>query len=96
LGKQGIETVLVEQSEKMYSDTCINIACIPTKAQVMQAVKHTPYAAAVGTKDELIAALRRDPLLRRFREQARHQTLPPYSASGSSFCRTRQTVNVVL
>ena len=58
LGKRGIETVLVEQSEKMYGGTCINIGCIPTKALVVQAERHTPYASAVAAKDALTGFLR--------------------------------------
>jgi pyruvate/2-oxoglutarate dehydrogenase complex dihydrolipoamide dehydrogenase (E3) component len=58
LGKQGIDTVLVEQSAKMYGGTCINIGCIPTKALVVQAERHTPYATAIASKDELTTFLR--------------------------------------
>ncbi|MBD0255279.1 MAG: FAD-dependent oxidoreductase [Cytophagales bacterium] len=58
LGKQGIETVLVEQSPTMYGGTCINIGCIPTKALVVQAERHTPYATAIAAKDALITFLR--------------------------------------
>lgn len=32
LSKQGRNVALVEKSSKMYGGTCINIACIPTKA----------------------------------------------------------------
>ncbi len=59
LGKKGINTVLVEQSEKMYGGTCINIGCIPTKALVVQAERHTPYVKAIQYKDELTALLRK-------------------------------------
>ncbi len=58
LAGRGIRTVLVEQSAQMYGGTCINIGCIPTKALVVQAERHTPYAQAVGLKDELTARLR--------------------------------------
>ena len=58
LGKKDIKTVLVEQSEKMYGGTCINIGCIPTKAMVVQAERHTPYASAITAKNELTSSLR--------------------------------------
>ncbi|SDL93654.1 Pyruvate/2-oxoglutarate dehydrogenase complex, dihydrolipoamide dehydrogenase (E3) component [Catalinimonas alkaloidigena] len=58
LGKKGIRTVLVEQSEKMYGGTCINIGCIPTKAMVLQAERHQPYAEALARKGELTSSLR--------------------------------------
>jgi pyruvate/2-oxoglutarate dehydrogenase complex dihydrolipoamide dehydrogenase (E3) component len=58
LAGRGIRTVLVEQSALMYGGTCINVGCIPTKALVVQAERGTPYARAVGLKDELTALLR--------------------------------------
>jgi pyruvate/2-oxoglutarate dehydrogenase complex dihydrolipoamide dehydrogenase (E3) component len=58
MGKTGIQTILVEQSEKMYGGTCINVGCIPTKTLVEHAERGTPYAAAVAAKDELTAFMR--------------------------------------
>src|SRR6185295_9163964 len=45
LGKQGVETVLIERSADMIGGSCINVACIPTKtfitsARVAQTVRH--------------------------------------------------------
>lgn len=37
LSNRGWEVALVERSDKMYGGTCINIACIPTKALVHEA-----------------------------------------------------------
>jgi pyruvate/2-oxoglutarate dehydrogenase complex dihydrolipoamide dehydrogenase (E3) component len=58
LGKMGVETVLVEQSEKMYGGTCINIGCIPTKSLVEHAERGTPYGEAIAAKNELTAFMR--------------------------------------
>jgi pyruvate/2-oxoglutarate dehydrogenase complex dihydrolipoamide dehydrogenase (E3) component len=53
MGKMGIETILVEQSKKMYGGTCINIGCIPTKVLVEHAERGTPYPAALAAKNAL-------------------------------------------
>jgi pyruvate/2-oxoglutarate dehydrogenase complex dihydrolipoamide dehydrogenase (E3) component len=58
MGKMGVETVLVEQSEKMYGGTCINIGCIPTKSLVEQAERGIPYPEAIAAKDDLTAFMR--------------------------------------
>ncbi|CAL1516723.1 FAD-dependent oxidoreductase [Chitinophaga sp. MM2321] len=59
MGRQGMKVALVEQSEKMYGGTCINIACIPTKSLVVSAERKVPYTNAIATKDELTAFLRK-------------------------------------
>jgi pyruvate/2-oxoglutarate dehydrogenase complex dihydrolipoamide dehydrogenase (E3) component len=58
MGKMGIQTILVEQSKKMYGGTCINIGCIPTKVLVEHAERGTPYPAALAAKNELRALMR--------------------------------------
>lgn len=65
LGRRGWRVVLVEQSPKMYGGTCINIACVPTKALIHDADTRPPledapdwYARAVDRKDALTAAMR--------------------------------------
>ena len=69
LAAAGKEVVLVEQSEKMYGGTCINVACIPTKSLVRSALlsaeqggtfaeKSARYTAAIERKDRLTEALR--------------------------------------
>jgi pyruvate/2-oxoglutarate dehydrogenase complex dihydrolipoamide dehydrogenase (E3) component len=58
MGKMGIKTILVEQSEKMYGGTCINIGCIPTKVLVEHAGRGTPYPVAVTAKNELRELMR--------------------------------------
>jgi pyruvate/2-oxoglutarate dehydrogenase complex dihydrolipoamide dehydrogenase (E3) component len=37
LGRRGQRVAMVEQSDRMYGGTCINIGCVPTKALVHQA-----------------------------------------------------------
>ncbi|MBO1704454.1 FAD-dependent oxidoreductase, partial [Eubacterium callanderi] len=34
LGNAGRKVAMIEQSEKMYGGTCINVGCIPTKSLV--------------------------------------------------------------
>ncbi len=58
LGKTGIATILVEQSDNMYGGTCINVGCIPTKVLVEHAGRGTPYPAAVAAKNELRTFMR--------------------------------------
>jgi probable pyridine nucleotide-disulfide oxidoreductase len=65
LGSAGRSVVMVEQSDQMYGGTCINIACVPTKALVHQAELRRPadgpapwFTAAVRTRDALTAQLR--------------------------------------
>ncbi len=69
LAAAGKEVVLVEQSEKMYGGTCINVACIPTKSLVRSALlsaeqggtfaeKSARYTAAIERKNRLTEALR--------------------------------------
>lgn len=65
LGKQGKRVVMVEQSDRMYGGTCINIGCVPTKSMVYRAEQitgHAPapdaYRAAVDATADLTAGLR--------------------------------------
>ncbi len=32
LANRGLKVALIEKSNKMYGGTCVNVACIPTKA----------------------------------------------------------------
>ncbi len=68
LAKRGQSVAVVEQSEKMYGGTCINIGCIPTKTLV-HAAKQAPnqasweekqahYSRAIAYKDEVTSFLR--------------------------------------
>ncbi|UPK75511.1 FAD-dependent oxidoreductase [Nocardioidaceae bacterium SCSIO 66511] len=64
-GLAGRHVVMVEQSEQMYGGTCINIACVPTKALVHRAGLRRDddppapwFADAVGRRDGLTAKLR--------------------------------------
>src|SRR4051794_25341590 len=65
LGTSGRSVVMVEQSDQMYGGTCINVACVPTKALVHQAELRRDgdaaaewFTAAVGKRDGLITKLR--------------------------------------
>ncbi len=65
LGAAGRSVVMVEQSAQMYGGTCINIACVPTKALVHQAELRRSaddaeawFVDSVATRDGLIAKLR--------------------------------------
>lgn len=64
LGKQGKRVVMIEQSDRMYGGTCINIGCVPTKSMVFRAEQITDpprpaaYEAAVHATADLTAELR--------------------------------------
>lgn len=70
LGGKGRKVALIEQSEKMYGGTCINVGCIPTKSLVHNAhnaqvhgfvsfeEKAAFYKQAMGEKKKLVEALR--------------------------------------
>src|SRR5260370_22392406 len=65
MGRQGRRVAMVEQSDRMYGGTCINIGCVPTKALVHQAetrpsgdVAGQWYRKAVGGADDLTTFLR--------------------------------------
>src|SRR5258707_12609114 len=47
MGRQGKRAAMVEQSDRMYGGTCINIGCVPTKALVHQA-ETQPSGDAAG------------------------------------------------
>lgn len=58
LAKQGESVALIEASSAMYGGTCINVACIPTKALITQAERGIAYAPAHVAKNALTRALR--------------------------------------
>ena len=35
--RRGLRVVMVEQSDRMYGGTCVNVGCVPTKALVHEA-----------------------------------------------------------
>ena len=64
LGRSGRSVTLVERSAQMIGGTCINIACVPTKALVHQAAERRPgddaqewFRGAVGFRDDLVGRL---------------------------------------
>jgi pyruvate/2-oxoglutarate dehydrogenase complex dihydrolipoamide dehydrogenase (E3) component len=65
LGRQGRTVAMVEQSNRMYGGSCINIACVPTKRLVHSAELRRDaddpqqwFSAAVAGRDALIDKLR--------------------------------------
>lgn len=65
LARQGRRVIMVEQSDRMYGGTCINIGCVPTKSMVFRsehltrgAAHDVEYAHAVADTDALTAQLR--------------------------------------
>jgi pyruvate/2-oxoglutarate dehydrogenase complex dihydrolipoamide dehydrogenase (E3) component len=70
LGNQGIDVAVIEQSKAMYGGTCINIACIPSKALALAAAgaykskfdtfeeQEAYYQKSLAEKDELVSHLR--------------------------------------
>lgn len=52
------KVALIEKDPKMYGGTCINIACIPTKALVHDGLKGIPYQDAIERKDRVVEKLR--------------------------------------
>ncbi|MDD6210868.1 MAG: FAD-dependent oxidoreductase [Bacteroidales bacterium] len=71
LAQRGKSVAMIEQSDKMYGGTCINVACIPTKSLIYQAktaVSRKPgnfeqwsleYEQAIVNKDKLTSFLRK-------------------------------------
>ena len=64
-GKAGRSVILVEQSAEMVGGTCINIACVPTKALVHDARERRAgddaveaFGAAVERRDALTGKMR--------------------------------------
>lgn len=65
LGARGMRVALVEESSTMYGGTCINVACVPTKALVASASRRrsdddpdTYFTASVRRRDTLVGAMR--------------------------------------
>ncbi|MGH2402338.1 MAG: FAD-dependent oxidoreductase [Candidatus Limnocylindria bacterium] len=65
LGRRGRRVILIEQSAAMYGGTCINVACVPTKALLHDADARPDeadprawYGQAVTRKDGITAAMR--------------------------------------
>ncbi|MEC0241099.1 FAD-dependent oxidoreductase [Paenibacillus dokdonensis] len=68
--RQGWKVAMIEQSDKMYGGTCINIACIPSKSLAYQSKyaafmnpnsfedQNAYYTQAISEKNELVSFLR--------------------------------------
>lgn len=55
----GDRVALVEQDRGMYGGTCINIACVPTKALLSATSRGMELHEAQGTRDDLVEAMNR-------------------------------------
>lgn len=65
LGAAGQQVVLVEQSTQRYGGTCINVACVPTKALITSSQRRGPDDDPQGFFDD--AVTRRDGLTTKMR-----------------------------
>lgn len=54
---QGKKVAVVEQSQKMYGGTCINIGCIPSKTLVHEGLENGSFDQAFNRKAEVVSAL---------------------------------------
>ncbi|MDW7797564.1 UNVERIFIED_CONTAM: FAD-containing oxidoreductase [Streptococcus canis] len=54
----GKRVALIEQNERMYGGTCINIGCIPTKSLIMAAESNSTFEQAMEHKDTVVSRLR--------------------------------------
>jgi probable pyridine nucleotide-disulfide oxidoreductase len=59
LAKDGQDVAIIEESDKMYGGSCINVACIPTKSLIQNAEQKMPYTKAFDVKNELTSFLRK-------------------------------------
>lgn len=59
LAKRGESVALIEMSDSMYGGSCINVACIPTKALIKSGEENMPYQKAYDLKNELTGLLRK-------------------------------------
>jgi probable pyridine nucleotide-disulfide oxidoreductase len=59
LAKHGHDVAVIEESDKMYGGSCINVACIPTKSLIQNAEQKMPYKEAYDVKNELTSFLRK-------------------------------------
>lgn len=58
LANRDWNVALIEKDKTMYGGTCINIACIPTKLLMHDALEKREYRAAVERKNSVIGKLR--------------------------------------
>lgn len=58
LAQRGEKVLVVEKSPEMYGGTCINIACLPSKRLITEAVRGTNFTSAIQDKREMVAQLR--------------------------------------
>lgn len=54
---KGMKVAVVEQSQKMYGGTCINIGCIPSKTLVHEGLEGGSFNESFNRKTEVVSAL---------------------------------------
>ena len=62
LANKNWNVAMIEKDPNMYSGTCINIACIPTKVLVQDGLKEISYRDAIERKDRVVEKLQRKKL----------------------------------
>lgn len=102
LANRGWKIALIERSDKMYGGTCINVACIPTKALIHEAEisgimyqgdykkQSNFYKLAIARKDKLTSFLRD----KNFDDLANRPNVTIYTGTASFICP--DTVKVTL
>ena len=102
LANRGWKIALIERSDKMYGGTCINVACIPTKALIHEAEisgimyqgdykkQSNFYKLAIARKDKLTSFLRD----KNFDDLANRPNITIYTGTASFICP--DTVKVTL
>ncbi len=75
LAQRGQKVAVVEQSDKMYGGTCINIGCIPTKTVVHSAKLAKPNASWEEKQDYYSKAIARKDGLRSLMRDKNHHKL---------------------
>lgn len=89
LADRGMQVAMIERSAAMYGGTCINIACIPTKALIRMAKDSRPltsyeekaaaFQRAIREKNEITAILRKQ----NFDKLNNHPRITVYTGLGS-------------
>src|SRR5690625_9356 len=76
LANKNWKVAMIEKDPTMYGGTCINIACIPTKALVHDGLTGIPYRNAIERKDEVVEKLR----VKNYKSLADHNNVTIYES----------------
>lgn len=58
LSQKGQKVLVIEQSDKMYGGTCINVGCLPSKALILRSEAQRNFSESVIEKNQTISLLR--------------------------------------